>query len=123
VLVRGRNCDIPGVGGTARDELGDDIGLALARGVYRLEHRPLIDDPVLHQTLGQSAKAGACGRQRSIVIHGLMASGTSLIVSVYPSEADAQLRAIVKSHFEARFPRESGYASHLGAEGLRDALQ
>ena len=56
-LVRGRDGDVARVGGAARDELRDDAGLALARGVHRLEHGRFLDDPVLHEALRQAAEA------------------------------------------------------------------
>ncbi len=59
-----------------RHELRDDAGLALARGVQGLEHGRFLDDPVLHEPLRQAAeaRARAAERQRSVVIHGLVAT-------------------------------------------------
>ena len=41
------------------DELRDDAGLALARGVQRLEHGRLFHDAVLDEALRQAAEPGA----------------------------------------------------------------
>src|SRR6185437_4887494 len=105
---------IPGTGRTAGYQLGHHVGLALACGVDRFQHGGLLHHAILNEALWQAAKSGAvCAeRCRSIVIHGLMASGTKRILSL-PKRSQ---HAIVKS-FPILKPRArlaEGCASHLG---------
>ena len=94
-LVGGGDRDVACVGRAARHQLGDDARLALAGAVHRLDHRGLIDHPVLHEALRQTAQpgAGASERQRSVIIHGLMAGDPCAYALSLPDKGP---QAIVK---------------------------
>src|SRR5580700_5657884 len=95
-LSRGRHGDVAGVGRPARHQLRYDAGLALARGVDRLEHRGFFDHAILHEPLWQPAKARARGaeRERGVVIHGLTASKISRTVSLPETRAGAIVKSL-----------------------------
>src|SRR6185312_14097552 len=63
-FVRCRYRNVARARRATRDELGDDIGMALLRRVHGLQHGRLFYDPVLHEALRQAAQAGTCASQR-----------------------------------------------------------
>src|SRR6185437_2092060 len=75
-FVRGGHGDIAGLCGAAGDQLRDYAHLALTGDVQCLQHDRFLDDPVLYEPLRQATQARARPPegQRSIIVHGLLAS-------------------------------------------------